>query len=600
MPPSRMPGEGKYEVTMWDLTELLPTEDEAVIAERLGSLSDSVGAFEARRGELGVEIDPDVLLDMLRDYEHIVESMQVLSSYGSLRFAADTQSPVALTLRNRILHELTGLGNQILFFSLWWKGLGDAEAERLLPDGEDNADYRHFLTDLRRFAPYTLDERSEQIINLKDADGISALLTVYSMLTSRLEFYLKVDGKRRKLTRDGLIKYARSPHPELREAAYRELYRVYIREAPVLAQIYANRVRDWYAENLEVRGFQSPIAVRNLANDVAGEAVEILLEVTRKNAGLFQRYFQLKAGWLGMEKLRRYDIYAPLTKTAKEVPYAQAVRTVLTTFHDFDPRLAQLAERVFSEKHIDSEIRKGKQGGAFCATVLPAQTPWLLLNYTGEVRDVATLAHELGHAIHSILAEHHSILTQHPSLPLAETSSVFGEMLLTDRLLAQESDPLLRRELLVNALDDVYATVMRQAYFVLFEMDAHRAILEGKTPEDLNELYMNNLREQFKESLEVSEEFAHEWLTIPHIYATPFYCYAYSFGQLLVLSLYRRYQREGDAFKPGYLRLLSHGGAVRPHEILSEAGIEMTDADFWQGGFDVVGGMLEELEGLGL
>ena len=600
MPPSRMPGEGEYEVTMWDLTELLPTEDEAVIAERLGSLSDSVGAFEAHRGELGEEIDPALFLEMLREYEHIVESMQVLSSYGLLRFAADTQSPVALTMRNRIQHELTGLGNRILFFSLWWKGLGDAGAERLLPEGEDNADYRHFLTDLRRFTPYTLDERSEQIINLKDADGISALLTVYSMLTNRLEFYLKVDGKRRKLTRDGLIKYARSPRPELREAAYRELYRVYKREAPVLAQIYANRVRDWYAENLEVRGFQSPIAVRNLANDVAGEAVEILLEVTRKNAGLFQRYFQLKAGWLGMEKLRRYDIYTPLTKTVNEVPYAQAVRTVLTTFHDFDPRLAELAERVFSENHIDSEIRKGKQGGAFCATVLPAQTPWLLLNYTGEVRDVATLAHELGHAIHSILAEHHSILTQHPSLPLAETSSVFGEMLLTDRLLAKESDPLLRRELLVNALDDVYATVMRQAYFVLFEMDAHQAILEGKTPEDLNELYMNNLREQFKESLEVSEEFAYEWLTIPHIYATPFYCYAYSFGQLLVLSLYRRYQREGDAFKPGYLRLLSHGGAARPHEILSEAGIEMTDADFWQGGFDVVGGMLEELEGLGL
>jgi len=600
MPPSRIPGEDKYEVTMWDLTELLPTEDEAVIAERLGSLSHSVGAFEARRGELGVEIDPDVFLEMLRDYEHIVESMQVLSSYGSLRFAADTQSPVALTLRNRMQRKLTGLGNQILFFTLWWRGLDDAEAERLLPDGEDNADYRHFLTDLRRYAPYTLDERTEQIINLKDADGIKALLTVYSMLTSRLEFFLKVDDKRRKLTRDGLIKYARSPHPELREAAYKELYRVYIREAPVLAQIYANRVRDWYAEHLEVRGFQSPIAVRNLANDVAGEAVEILLEVTRKNASLFQRYFQLKAGWLGMKKLSRYDVYAPLAKTANEVPYAKAVHTVLTTFHDFDPRLAELAERVFSENHIDSEVRKGKQGGAFCATVLPAQTPWLLLNYTGEVRDVATLAHELGHAIHSILAEHHSILTQHPSLPLAETASVFGEMLVTDHLLAQESDPLLRRELLVNAMDDVYATVMRQAYFVLFEMDAHRAILEDKTPEDLNKLYMNNLREQFKESLEVSDEFAYEWLTIPHIYATPFYCYAYSFGQLLVLSLYRRYQQEGAAFKPGYLRLLSHGGAARPHEILSEAGIEMTDADFWQGGFDVVGGMLEELEGLGL
>ena len=173
-------------------------------------------------------------------------------------------------------------------------------------------------------------------------------------------------------------------------------------------------------------------------------------------------------------------------------------------------------------------------------------------------------------------------------------------MLVTDRLLAEESDPLLRRELLVNALDDIYATVLRQAYFVLFEIEAHRAILEGRSPEDLNELYLQNLREQFMESMDLSEDFSFEWLTIPHIYSTPFYCYAYSFGQLLVLSLYRRFQQEGDAFKPAYLRLLSHGGSARPHEILSEAGIDMTNRDFWQGGFKVVSSMIEELEGLEL
>ena len=589
-----------YRIGRWDLSELLPSEDENVISDRLKRLRDLVGSFEEHRAELSESISPAGLIDILVEYEHLVEEMQVLSAYGSLRFAADTLSPDALTLRNRIQHVLTALGNRTLFFPLWWKNLEDVEAESLLPENEEHSDYRHFLKDLRRFAPFTLDEKSEQIINLKDADGINALLTLYSMLTNRLVFTLEINGEEMELTRDELVKHVRSPHADLRESAYKELYRVYREEAPVLAQIYASRVLDWHSENMEVRRFESPIAVRNLANDVTGESVDILLDVTKDNAHLFRRYFELKAGWLGLEKLRRYDLYAPLAGTSDEVPYREAVKIALSTFSEFDPHLSSLAERVFSENHIDSEIRKGKQSGAFCATVLPAHAPWLLLNYAGEIRDVATLAHELGHAVHSMLASEHSIFTQHPSLPLAETASVFGEMLVTDRLLAAENDPLLRRELLVNALDDIYATVLRQAYFVLFEIEAHRAILEGRSPEDLNELYLQNLKQQFMESMDLSEDFSYEWLTIPHIYSTPFYCYAYSFGQLLVLSLYRRFQQEGDAFKPGYLRLLSYGGSARPHEILSEAGIDMTDRDFWQGGFEVVSGMIEELEGLEL
>jgi oligoendopeptidase F len=255
---------------------------------------------------------------------------------------------------------------------------------------------------------------------------------------------------------------------------------------------------------------------------------------------------------------------------------------------------------VFAERHIDSEIRRGKRGGAFCSTIGPRYTPWVLINYTGRVRDVATLAHELGHAVHSMLAEGHSGLTQHPSLPLAETASVFAEMLMTDRLLSEERDPLARRELLVASVDDVYATVLRQAYFVRFELDAHRAIREGRSVDEISDMYMANLREQFADSIELAPEFQYEWLSIPHIFHTPFYCYAYSFGQLLVLALYRRFQEEGEAFKPGYLKLLSYGGAARPQEILSEVGIDITDPGFWQGGFEVVEHRIEELEALGV
>jgi oligoendopeptidase F len=230
--------------------------------------------------------------------------------------------------------------------------------------------------------------------------------------------------------------------------------------------------------------------------------------------------------------------------------------------------------------------------------VLPGLTPWVLMNYNGRPNDVATLAHELGHAIHALMAADHSVLTFHSSLPLAETASVFAEMLLLERLLNQETDPAVRRDLLARFIDDAYATVMRQAYFVLFEREAHGLIEEGKTADELAERYLENLRDQFGESLELSEEFRWEWVTIPHIYFRPFYCYAYSFGQLLVLALYSQFRAEGESFVPRYLKILAHGGSQSPAHILSEAGIDMASADFWQGGFDVLSEMIGELEAL--
>ncbi len=587
-----------YETTGWNLTELLPSTEEAVISERLAALEDAVQAFVARRAALTPAISPGAFLAILREYEQIIAQVYKLGAYGSLWFSANTQDQAALTYRNRIQQVYTDVQNRMLFFDLWWKELSDEQAEALLPAGDEQADYRFFLQDLRRTKPFTLDEKSEQLINIKDANGMEALITLYSMLTNRLEFTLEVDGEARTLTRDALMSYVHSPKPELRAAAYQELYRVYERESSILAQIYVNRARDWHNEQVTLRNYSSPVAVRNVSNDIPDAAVEALLQVSRANVGIFQRYFKLKAGWIGQERLRRYDIYAPLASSDRQVDYGNAVETVLDTFEHFHPEIARQAARVFSENHIDSEVRKGKRGGAFCATVLPSITPYVLMNYTGKIRDVATLAHELGHAIHSMLAEHHSLLTQHPTLPLAETASVFAEMLLTERLLAEERDPMVRRELLASAVDDMYATVMRQAFFVLFEQDAHAAIMQNRSPEELHQMYLDNLREQFGDSVEIPPEFQYEWVSIPHIYNTPFYCYAYSFGQLLVLALYRRYQQEGEAFKPGYMKLLAYGGSARPEEILQEANIDVTDPAFWQGGFDVVNDMINDLEAL--
>jgi oligoendopeptidase F len=362
--------------------------------------------------------------------------------------------------------------------------------------------------------------------------------------------------------------------------------------------IYQYIVRDWRSESVDLRGYSSPLSVRNLANDIPDGVVNTLLEVARQNASLFHRFFELKARWLGTERIRRYDLYAPVAKTEKTYAYPDAVGMVLDSFTKFDSRVADLARKVFDEDHYDSEVRKGKRSGAFCSTVEPALTPWILQSYDGKPRNVMTMAHELGHAVHSLLADEHTAVTQHASLPLAETASTFGEMLTVDYLLEKESDADIRRDILFHQMDDAYATIMRQAYFAMFERDAHQAIAEGVAVDDLHVIYLDNLKHQFGASLDLSDDFKYEWVAIPHFYFAPFYVYAYAFGQLLVLSLYQQYQEEGDAFRPRYFEILSAGGSASPQDILTRAGIDMSRASFWQGGFDVIESKLKALEAI--
>jgi oligoendopeptidase F len=451
---------------------------------------------------------------------------------------------------------------------------------------------------MRNFKLYTLGEAEEKIINIKDVTGSGALVTLYDAITNRYVFKLEVDGEIQELTRGQLQPFVQGADADMRAKAYQELYRVYGEDGPILGQMYQTRARDWHNENVSLRKFSSAMSVRNLVNDIPDEAVEALLEVTRKNSKIFHRFFKLKAKLLGVDKLRRYDIYAPVAKSDKKFDYNDATKMVFDSFNDFDPKIADMARRVFDQEHVDSEVRKGKRDGAFCWSVLPDMTPYVLLNYQGRARDVATMAHELGHAIHSMLASHHNTFTFHSSLPLAETASTFVEMMLTDKLLAEEKDEGVRRDILFKQMDDAFATILRQIYFALFERDAHKKIQQNASVDDLSALYMENLKEQFGDAVEISDEFKWEWVSVPHIYHTPFYVYAYAFGQLLVFSLYKQFKAEGDSFKPKYLKILSAGGSEAPAKILEEAGIDIRSAEFWQGGFDVLNGMVDELEKL--
>jgi oligoendopeptidase F len=585
----------QYEPTRWSLADLLPATSGTEFDQLLGDLEEKVQELESWRERLSPDIGDDVFAGLMGLYEGITKIALRLYGYASLLFSADTQSQEALGFLGRMEQLFTDVQNRLLFFTLWWKGLDDGAAERLMAT---SGDWRYFLESQRLFKPHTLSEPEEKVINLKDINGAEALTTLYSMITNKYVFELEVDGEIRELTRAELGVHIQGPSAELREAAYRELNRVYTQDGNVLGQIYIHRVRDWGSENLTLRGFDSPIAVRNLTNDIPDPVVDTLLEVCTKNVDVFQHYFRLKAGWLGMDKLRRFDVYAPLTPTEREYPYSQAVSTVLDSLATFAPIMAEHGRRVFADNHIDAEVRPGKRSGAFCSSLQPGLTPWVLMNYTGRVRDVATMAHELGHAIHALMAKDHSTLTFHSSLPLAETASVFCEMLLTERLLAEETDRGVQRNLLAAAVDDAYATVLRQAFFVLFEREAHEMIAAGNTTDDLCAAYLENLVQQFGDAVDLDEMFQWEWVSIPHIYDTPFYCYAYSFGQLLVLALYQRFKKEGASFIPRYLKILTYGGSASPEHILTEAGVDMSSAGFWQGGFDVIKGMVEQLAAL--
>ena len=576
----------------WDLRALAESPVER-FESLVGEIESKVTQFESVRTQLSPTISTSVFYSLLTLSEEIATASSKISAFAYLWFSENTKDLGARSFKTKVEERLTAFQNRLVFFDLWWQSVDESNAQRLMAE---TSTFRYHLETIRRFKPHTLSEPEEKIINIKNVTGRSAVHSLYDVVTNGFTFTLTINGKRKTMTREELAAYLRHGQGRLREAAYRELYRVYADQHDLLGEIYKTLVNDWKAENLQVRRFASPIATRNLGNDIPDTAVTSLLKVCQNNAGIFQDYFRIKARLCNITPMSRYHIYAPHKTEQKSYRYHDAVRMVLDAYRGFSPQLAELAERVVHEHHIDARTRPGKIGGAYCYSVTPGMTPYILLNFTGEARDIATMAHELGHAIHGMLAAQHSIFTFHSTLPLAETASVFGERILSDALMNQERNKKVRQGLLINQLDDIYATVLRQAYFVQFENQAHDMIALGASVKDLAKTYLAEVRQQFGKGIKVPDEFQWEWLTIPHIFASPFYCYAYSFGNLLVLALYRMYQKEGAAFVPKYLNLLSTGGSEAPQRILTKFGVDMASEEFWQSGFDTIRGMVDQLE----
>lgn len=595
---------GKRHTTgSWNLDQLASSPDDPRLEEMRTTLRQQASKFEEEgRRQLSPRMSHKKFTRVINDLEEIVELSSRISGYASLLHAADTQSDKATSLLMSISKLDSEITNHTLFFSLWWKRNIDAEnAERLAAGAGELAEY---LRHKRRLARYSLSEPEEKVINTLDVTGASALVNIYDKITNAYVYKLRVNKNTRTMTREEISNYVRSPSPRLRKAAYVEFLSKYEAGKSVTGEIYQNIVQNWADEAVRMRGYETPISVRNLGNNLEDKTVESLLAVCRRNAPLFQRFFRIKSKILKRKQLRRYDIYAPAVSAASQgkksgkqrrYTYDAAVRLVLKTLDAFSPALGTHAKEVVYSGHIDSAPRRGKRDGAFCSTILPSIAPYILMSYTGRTKDLFTLAHEMGHAVHSQAAGERSILVQHAPLPLAETASTFSELLLYDSI--SDSIPDTERlAILTEKIDDLYATIMRQSYFTAFEIEAHRQVTDGGTIGDLSRSYLGNLKEQFGDAVDVSDDFAIEWACIPHFYHTPFYCYAYSFGNLLSLALYQRYREEGAGFAASYVEILAAGGSQKPEDLLASHGFDITSEAFWQDGFKYISDQIRRLE----
>jgi oligoendopeptidase F len=583
-----------YKQGRWNLSELATSHKTPQFTKQITNLESKVKKFEKLKAKLAPSMPSKDFFKIIKNIEEISDLGSKVTGYASLLYAADTQSDEATSLVTKMAKLGSQIDNKTLFFDLWWKQKVDEKnAQRLMMDA---GNLREYLRHKRLLAKYTLTEPEEKIINTLDVTGSTALVKLYDKITNAFEYIITINGKKKKLTREELTVLVRSTNAKTRELAYKTLLTKYHGNKGVLGEIYQNLVLNWKDEGIEIRGYSSPISIRNIANDIDDKTVRSLLDVCKSNADIFYKFFSYKAKTLGLKKLRRYDLYAPNVKKIKEknYPYQKAANLVLESLAKFSPKLSGFAESVFAENHIDSEVRPGKRDGAFCSTITPKITPYVLVNYTGKSRDVFTLAHELGHAVHSKAASSQSILVSEASLPLAETASTFSELLLYDNISDQMSADE-KQITLSEKIDDLYATIMRQAFFTIFEVDAHKQIADGTTVDQISKTYLANLQSQFANSVELSDDFALEWSCIPHFFHTPFYCYAYSFGNLLSLSLFQRYKKEGSGFAKTYVEILAAGGSKKPEDLLSEHGIDISSKKFWQDGFDYVKSQVKEL-----
>jgi oligoendopeptidase F len=585
----------------WDLSPIYQGSDDPRWRQDLTAAREQARTFRRDfRGRLeGEQLSPEVLVAALRAYEELQRLGLRPYLYAHLLFAADSTADRHKVLLSAARESWSAVSEETLFFELEVLRINQERFAELLRTPE-LLPYAHYLQQLRASAPYILAEEVEQVIKRKDLAGKEAFVQLFEELTASLRYTFQMPGeeKLREVSGEELLALLHHSDAQVREGAFATFLQKHADHSLVLTACFNNILLD-HAKEVELRRYPELMTPTLLANETSAEEVERLLAVTEANYGLARDYFALKKRLLGLGQMKNTDIYAPIDQHSRTIAFAEGKQLVLEAFAGFSPGLAEIGKAFFDERRIDVLPQPGKSGGAFCQGMIPGLPPYLLLNYTGTPRDVATLAHELGHGVHYALAQKQHLFHYHAPLPFAETASVFGEMLLTRHLLDREPNRQVKIALLCAKLEDIIATTFRQTVLTRFELAAHRQRAEALlSDEQLCELWWQENGKLFGETVTMIEPYRWGWSYISHFIHSRFYCYSYVFGELLVLALYQKYLEEGEAFVPRYLELLSHGGSRSPAELLAPFGIDLTDPDFWQKGYDFVGGLLRELREL--
>lgn len=585
----------------WDLTPLYLAPDDPAWERDLQEALKAAYAFATElRGTLDeATISAPALALALQHYAELQKQGLRPYFYAQLLFSAKSDDDCHKALFARAREVWHAIMETTLFFELDLLRLGHEVFAPLL-SAPELQEYRHYLQQLRAHAPYTLSEAVEQALKRKDLSGKEAFAQLFEEVTNEMRFTFTFPGEDapREASGEELLALLYHPDGSVREGAFSTFLHGHAAAGTVLVACFNNILLD-HGKEAELRGYPHLMTPTHLESETAPAMVERMMEVSAANYGLGQEYFALKRQLLGLERMKNTDLYAPLSTQVRSIDFAEARATVLAAFASFSPQLAELAQSFFAEQRIDIFPEPGKSGGAFCHGMAPGMAPYILTNYTGTLRDLSTLAHELGHGVHFTLAGGQNLYNYNAPLPLAETASVFAEILLTRHLLTSETDPQLKIALLCSKIEEIIATTLRQNVLTRFEFAAHQQRAKGLlSSDDLCALWLTENSKLFGDTVEMIEPYRWGWSYIGHFIQSRFYCYSYIFGELVTLALYRRYQQEGASFVPKYFALLSAGGSQSPVEALRPFGIDLGDPGFWQEGYDLVRELLDELRTL--
>jgi oligoendopeptidase F len=581
----------------WNLSDLYSGIDDPRIDRTLEESIECARRFEEtyREAILQKDLSPETLLEAIREFEQLQQESYKPGSYAGLLYSADTSDPQRGALLQKTQEAGTQISLHLLFFELALLKMPQEQAQTLM-DSPVLAPYRHFLKTLRAFAGHDLSEPEERILEEKANTSNRAFSRLFQETTANKTFELEWDGEKQTLNQSELLAMLHRPERELRKAVSRSFSQGLEDLSRTLTFIFNTLIQDKAVED-RLRRYDQPEESRHLSNELDAETVETVMKTCEEHYRLVARYYHLKREILGYDTLTHYDRYAPLFDTQEEIGFPDARKIVLDAFEGFVPRMRDVADRFFEGEWIDAEPRQGKQGGAFCSYVTPDLHPYVFMNYIGRMDDVMTLAHELGHGVHAYLSREQTLLNYHGTLPLAELASTFAEMLVFEKLQAAAT-PKDRLALYADKIEGAFATIFRQAAMFRFEQKLHRARREqGElSTEAIGDIWQGQIQAMFGDAVEMGEEHKLWWSYIPHFIGSPFYVYAYSFGELLVLALYRKYQQEGEGFPERYLNLLRQGGSKSPQELMGQMDIDLRSPEFWRGGMEVLEALISSFE----